>query len=283
MEQPNLGNLLPVTRNFWVSPIDKAMAEVEHVPPFYAMNEPQMGQHLRTAIAKVLTMHGIKVVPTPAEMGLITKMINATFKYNRLNYLQFEQAFEFNLGGEYSETHKPFGLFSVEFMCAVLNEYTHRHEISVKERPKQTQHAIAPTPEQLAENDLKFKNTILSYYAKYCANPDCHLVNPTDIFLFLERAGLINETVANKKEIFEQARKKHLRELQQLNQNDPRVGRSIESVIINLKNGGIPETETAMVKIIARELTLRKWFAMWKETGFDLTGALFVSRQETIF
>lgn len=267
----------------WVAPIDRAIAEAELQPPFFSMGEQAVEKELRTSIGKVAAMHGIKDYPSREELLLIKRMIFLTFKYNRLNPAQFDQAFEFNLAGEFEETVKPFGIFSIEFMCTVLNYYTHRRDISVKERPKQLPPHITPTPEQMAANGLKFKETVLRYFTRFCEDEQCLFVNPTDVFLFLEKEGLINEPLAGKTEIFEQARKQHMRDLELLDKRDPRnVAATINNLVTKLKAGMYPESEKGAIIYIAREITLRKWFKKWKDAGFDLTGSLFTTRQGTI-
>lgn len=270
-----IGRNLPTSsteNKLWISPIDKSIKEAEHEAPFYGLTAAMFDSQIRTSIAKVMAMYGIKEPPSKEEIGLLQKMIAATHKYSRLNRLQFDQAFTFNLSGEW-EPIKPFGIFSIEFMCNVLNAYNTRRTISIKERPKLPPVYEKPADMQRFEK-MKVDNAIM-YFEKYCADESCTFLNPTDVFLFLESKGLITETKENKIALYETARVRRMAELKATTQTySKQAAQTLKETIIKMSAGGNPESEIAYVKMIARDLALRKWFSIWKEAKFDLTGKL---------
>lgn len=251
----------------------------EHAAPFFSMSENQFDKEIRVSIAKILTMHGMKDVPSAAELGLLKKMILSTFKYSRMNIMQFDQAFEFNLADELDEKLNPYNMFSIEFMCGVLNMYLKRQRQSLNERPiAAIEQSSTPTKEEIEKNIIALKHTILNYFTRFCADANCVFNNPAFVYVFLEKNNIVNESTESKIEILEQARLIRLKELQSTDTTDPRNSiKSIRESIVSLKLGQMPENEIGMIRIIAREIALRKLFTEWKEQKIDVSKKLLLS------
>jgi len=249
---------------------DIVLQKAEQTPRLMDLNDTEFETQLKLIIVNSCVAHGIKNLPSQEEKLMIFDIIRNTPKYRLLTIEQIKMAFQMNVTADEPIGH--FQLFSVEFMCKVLNAFLKRVEqfkietksTIVNDKPKITE-------EELEKINRRHLETIINDFNKFCQKPTCIIIDAAGKYLTLERKELIKEPDEEKQKTLEQARLLYLHEVksEQVRRSD-----AVRELIVQLEKGLMPKNELGAIKNIAREITLRKWFEVWKESGFDLSKEL---------
>ena len=142
---------------------------------------------IRGCLVVCLTMSGVKQMPTEIEAKAIVKYLRT--ECGTMTMDEVNTAFEMNAWGKLNDRHEAFGLFDVNYISKVMNDYRFKRIEARKElernKPK-LEEAKPATDEELYNGLMKFTE-FPEYY------------NFSAVFRHLEKTGKLVLTLEEKK------------------------------------------------------------------------------------
>lgn len=244
------------------------------------MSQPEYEKNLGTLILTICTISGINNPPDEIMSKEIKSFILSDYRYRNLTATEFKKAFDFNLRGEYKEKIKHFNLFSVDYMCEVLNSFLNKKQKISESIIRPATDTPPPTEQEKLRSHREAKQAIINDYTKYCNGKlrEKEILVVLHKYTILERYELIKLSNEDKNLWMESARNRR-RAFLTIEQNTidlrKEKGRSIADVIVKeLREGKLPQDDKSEIANIAREMVIFDHFNKWKTISFDLTGAL---------
>ena len=209
----------------------------------------------------VFTLIGLKGENLPSK---VEKVVLMNYIIDNLSHFSIEDirlAFELGVKGTFKANMTHFQKFSSIYLCDVLNAYTEHKRIILKDYINESKNLL-PEKTVSLEEKIKifedwFDHQLVVAYDEYIKTKELNTLMPSQMFLMLEDAGIIDLPKEKKLDIFEQSKQEYLKTLElSSSYEDRRNKNKIKDLI---QNKGI-ETQSQKIKNIARINALKLWF-----------------------